>query len=249
MNPIQLFCSDLDGTLAGDRDGAHAFARHWSALPDDRRPLLVYNSGRLVEDILAFTAEEGLPMADFIIGGVGTMLHSEAWPHLGDAYRATLDRGFDVDRVEAVLGSLDNLSRQPDHYQHPLKSSWYLHDAGQADLEAIENRLQVEGQEARLVYSSQRDLDIIPSAADKGQALRWLCTELGIGLSFVVVAGDTGNDRAMFELEGVTGILPENALGELSSLAQARNAIVHGNGRAAWGVLDGLRQLGLLDPG
>ncbi|KQW31581.1 mannosylfructose-phosphate phosphatase [Rhizobium sp. Root274] len=249
MNTIQLFCSDLDGTLAGDRDGAHAFARHWSALPDDRRPLLVYNSGRLVEDILAFTAEEGLPMADFVIGGVGTMLHSEVWPHLGDAYRATLDRGFDVDRVEALLRPMERLSRQPDHYQHRLKSSWYLHDACPDDLEAIKSRLHSEGQGARVVYSSNRDLDIIPSAADKGQALRWLCTELGIRLSFVVVAGDTGNDRAMFELEGVTGILPENALGELSSLAQGRKTIVRGNGQAAWGVLDGLRQLGLLDPG
>jgi mannosylfructose-6-phosphate phosphatase len=188
-------------------------------------------------------------MADFIIGGVGTMLHSEAWPHLGDAYRATLDRGFDVDRVATLLGSMERLSRQPDHYQHRLKSSWYLRDANLEDLQTIENRLRTEGQEARVVYSSQRDLDIIPSAADKGQALRWLCTELGIGLSFVVVAGDTGNDRAMFELEEVTGILPENALGELSSLAQGRKTIVRGNGRAAWGVLDGLTQLGLLDPG
>lgn len=245
LKSIRLFASDLDGTLAGDREGSHAFARFWAKLPADRRPLLVYNSGRLTEDIQAFIQEEGLPKPDFIIGGVGTTLHSEHDPDIAHAYAATLGKRFDVDLLEADLFAFEQMTRQPAKYQHAFKSSWYLHDASREDILALEQHLRAAGHPVRIVYSSNRDLDVIPELADKGQAMQWLCAKLQIALDEVVVAGDTGNDLAMFEIDDVRGIVPENALSELVSFAQAKDRILLVPGFAAHGVLAGLKQLGL----
>jgi len=241
MKTIRLFSSDLDGTLAGDPRASRAFADFWSALDPASRPVLVYNSGRLVDDMATFIVEERLPQPDFFIRGVGTMLSSSSHGHLADRFSAAVGRGYDVAAVERILSQFPGVTRQPDRYQHAYKSSWFLHDAGGTELVALEAALAEAGLSATIVYSSGRDLDIIPDQADKGSALTWLCAELGVGLDEVVVAGDTGNDRGMFTLRGVRGIVPANGLAELRALGMRMPNVYMAGSEMAAGVIEGLR--------
>ncbi|MBR0556861.1 HAD-IIB family hydrolase [Ciceribacter sp. L1K23] len=240
MMAIRLFSSDIDGTLAGNRDASRRFADFWNTLDPSTRPLLVYNSGRLVDDILEFTAGEGLPEADIVIGGVGTMLHAGEDPDLSNIYSATLRENYDSERVAAVLQRLPGFERQPDRYQHALKSSWYFHDATEESLGELEARLRAEGLSVKVVYSSDRDLDILPATADKGMALRWICGRLDIALDEVVVAGDTGNDAAMFELPNVRGIIPRNGRDELRRIVGNEPRFYHATKDEADGIVEGL---------
>lgn len=245
LRRVRLLCSDIDGTLAGDRTAETRFCEAWQSLQPENRPLLVVNSGRLIEDQRAFIASTALPPPDVYIGGVGTMLHNESEPSHAQLYTRSIGAGFDRDLIAAALADISNVVVQPDAYQHALKSSWYLHDADTATLTSIEERLEAAGIAARLVYSSNRDLDILPAGVDKGAALSWLCRQLGLSHDDVVVAGDTNNDRSMFDLPGVRGIVVGNALPELRAIADNRPDIYRANGSTADGVVEGLMHWGI----
>ncbi|MCA2373263.1 HAD family hydrolase [Agrobacterium genomosp. 3 str. CIP 111-78] len=245
MRPLRLFSTDLDGTVVGNNDATRRFRDFWQSLPDEHRPVLVFNSGRLVDDQLALLEEVPLPRPDYIIGGVGTMLHAKERGELESAYRHSLGTGFDPRRIADVMGRLPDVTMQAEQYQHSLKSSWFLHDADEKALADIEAALLAAKIDARIVYSSGRDLDILPKAADKGAALAWLCGQLHIGLDESVVAGDTGNDRAMFELNDVRGVIVGNALPELVSMANSNGRFYLSGATEADGVIEGLRHWGL----
>jgi mannosylfructose-6-phosphate phosphatase len=241
LKPVRLFSTDLDGTVVGDNAATARFRDYWQSLPAATRPLLVLNSGRLLDDQFELMRDVPLPTPDYVIGGVGTMLSCRDQPSLSEAYSASLGETFDTEKIRVLVSDISGMSQQPERYQHAMKSSWYLHDADEAAIAAIEERLHAANIDARIVYSSNRDLDILPSAADKGAAISWLCRHLNICFDEVVVAGDTGNDRAMFELPGVRGISPANALPELKALAEGRDTIFSAQEAEADGIISGLK--------
>lgn len=245
LKPLRLFSTDLDGTVVGDNDATRRFRDFWQSLPDDLRPVLVFNSGRLIDDQLALIEDVPLPKPDYIIGGVGTMLHAGERSELESAYTHSLGTGFDRQKIVDVMTGLPGVTMQAERYQHGLKSSWFLHDADERALGDVAAALVSAHIDARIVYSSNRDLDILPKTADKGAALAWLCGQLRIGLDESVVAGDTGNDRAMFELNGVRGVIVGNALPELISLADQDSRFFLSSATEANGVIEGLQYWGL----
>jgi hydroxymethylpyrimidine pyrophosphatase-like HAD family hydrolase len=72
----------------------------------------------------------------------------------------------------------------------------------------------------------------------------FLQRELGLDSERVVAAGDSGNDREMFET-GFKGILPANALDELRAIAN-QPWHYYSSLPAGRGVMDGLRHFGFV---
>lgn len=242
---VRLFVSDLDGTvlpLAGG-DGAHRFTIWWNSLSSSSRPLLCYSSGRLCADVRATVPEVGLPPPDYIIGGVGTSLidaDGRQLPGFQERFRAGWERSL----VQEVMAGVPGIELQPARFQSPFKSSWFLYGADAARIADIEAALAAVELRVRVVYSSDRDLDVLPADAGKGRAVEWLCKQVHVATRNVVVAGDTENDLAMFQVPGVRGIAVANAraglLGGLSA-CQAH----HATAPEVDGVIEGLELYGV----
>jgi sucrose-6-phosphatase len=243
--PIRLFSTDLDGTVLGNPEAAYRFKTAWESLPASTRPLLVFNSGRLVDDAQTLIRSGELPAPDYIAGGVGTQIFDVRANRMLDAFADELSPGWDLEKVKAIAGAVPGIRPQPDEFQHAFKSSWFLENATPVQLQTLDQQLAAAGLQTCIVYSSNRDLDVIPAKANKGGALTWLCARLGISTEEVLVAGDTGNDSSMFRLPGVRGIIVQNARPELFE-ATVDIPVYTAGLVLADGVLEGLRHYGVI---
>jgi sucrose-6F-phosphate phosphohydrolase len=246
-----LLVSDVDDTLVGDAEALGAFAR-WL---DGVRPRLrvAYASGRFAASIRRTVEETELPVPVAVIGGVGTeiLLYQEGrslpgWPQLSGEW--------DPDHVREVLAEATSpgaaspvaspLRPQPEASQSPFKVSYTLEDASDEQLAALRECLEDVSIAADVIYSSRRDLDVVPRGVNKGSAAAFLAAALEVPGERVLVSGNSANDAALFRTP-FRGIVVGNAHDELKALAGDR--VYVSPETFARGVLDGIRHWTGLD--
>lgn len=235
-----LLVSDIDDTLTGDPAAMVALAEALNR--SEGRVRFAVNSSRpaaSVDDTIAHEFPAGLsPEARITAMGTeisvgGTALNAwkarfRDWPH------------------ETVFQILSDLRHKPHDavYQTPRKVSFAVRGA-EAQSEA-RRAIADAGIDCQIIASGIDDFDVIPSQAGKGAATLFLAETLGVDLSRLVVAGDSGNDVAMFRVAR-QAIAVENARPELIE-ALSPGSFYHARGAHAAGVLDGLRHYGALLP-
>ena len=245
--PVRLVASDIDDAILGDTKAAEEFRATWESLDSACRPLLVYNSGRSVADVQWLVVERRIPSPELIIGGIGTEVHDPLDARIAEDFRASLTPGWNAEIVKRIAGENAAARLQPAEFLNPHKLSWHWHRATAAELFRLEYRLRDAGLEVIIEYGNNVFLDVIPRRAGKGNALTWLCQRVGVSLENVIVAGAGPNNRSMFALPGVRGIIPSNASRELFIKTTAFRPLITRSAAAA-GVLEGLRHFGVLDP-
>jgi sucrose-6F-phosphate phosphohydrolase len=166
-----------------------------------------------------------------------------------ESWRQRLLQEYSRDEAISFLEGVDGLAMQPEQYNTELKTSCYLDRCPCPEEAAAVIRLRVvlHADRYQVVWSSGRDLDILPASSGKGKAVRFLVEQRSLDPDRVVVAGDTGNDATMF-CEFRTGVVVANAKRELLQLArQLGDGRVYCAQRAyAAGVEEGLEHFGVL---
>jgi sucrose-phosphate synthase len=235
----RMLISDIDYTLTGDND---ALANLAERIRSQRKMLFGVATGRHFVSAMEAMEEYKLPQPDITITSVGTEIRygpqlaiDRSWErHIGFQWHRA--RITDCMELFAPLG----LELQPEENQFPHKISYVLPDPLPPELDPRKLQAHVRrcGLRAKLIFSHDAYLDIIPIRASKGLAVRWLAFRWGLPADRILVAGDSGNDEEM--LAGHTlGIVVGNYSPELEGL-RGRDRIYFAEGNHAAGISEGI---------
>jgi len=231
-----LLISDLDDTILGDLESLHRFAKFYQSLRN--RVEIVYASGRFFKTIRQDIQNTPLPKPVAVIGGVGSEIRN--YPD-GELDRNWIDRisiNWSAIRVRQLLADDPKLTLQPEDSQSDFKVSYFLDDASEQQLNRLRAKLFDNGIGVSLIYSSSRDLDLLPAGVNKGTAAAFIAQELRFDRDHTLVAGNSGNDSKLFE-HGFLGIIVANAHDSLKAYANNDRVYLSNEPRAD-GVRDGM---------
>lgn len=225
-----LLVSDIDDTLAGDDEGIAAFSKF--------RVRLVLNSSRPLASVRKTMA--GFPAGlnvEGVISGLGTeiLLDGSFQPRWTARFT-----GWDRGRIDGIMARAGIIPHE-EEMQTPFKASFSVAPARRDELHAA---VLAAAPDSRVITSGDSDFDVIPALAGKDRAALWVAAELGIDPARLIVAGDSGNDLAMFQAAG-KAIAVGNARAELLDRADPAKTYF-AKGHRAWGLIEGLRHWGAL---
>ncbi len=242
-NLERMLITDIDNTLLGGDEGP---VRHLVSYLKKHRAHLGFGvaTGRVLESAVKVLKEHNITPPDIIISGVGSEIHygPDLVPDKG--WEALISKNWNREKIISTLKAFDFLTMQDEKVQRPYKLSYHMKP--QKDrLAKIHNLLTRNRCHYKLIYSHEKYLDILPSRASKGKAIRYISSKWEIPLKNILVSGDSGNDEEM--LKGKPkAVVVSNYSPELESMKSARN-VYFAEGEFAKGIMEGIRHYGFLD--
>jgi sucrose-6-phosphatase len=240
-----LLVSDLDNTLVGDDQALSVLNQ---SLQENREQIsLIYATGRSYASARELQKERALLEPDFWITGVGSEIYHQGTRDTQWAQQ--ISEGWDRTQAVSIAQEFSPLLLQPISEQNPHKISYFLDpNANTEILIDLQLALSEAGLAMQVVFSSNRDVDILSTKGDKGRAVLYLRNQLNIAIEKTLVCGDSGNDISLFK-HSQLGLIVSNAQAEL--LDWHRNHGQPGHYLAAqpyaWGILEGLNHFQLLE--
>lgn len=228
--------SDIDNTLLGNREGLQQLIswlkKHAGSV------VFGVATGRSLESAVKVLKNARVPIPNVLITSVGSEINygPRLQPDVGWANR--IAHLWRRDALEQVLSGLPGLTLQTAENQRKFKLSYNVISKKMPSLQDLYRLLREHRLHARLIYSHEKFLDVLPIRASKGHAIRYLACKWGLPLENFLVVGDSGNDKEML-LGDTLGIVVGNYSPELEPLRDLEQ-IYFARAHQANGILEGL---------
>lgn len=203
-----MLATDLDGTLVGDGDALKELLEFFESLP--YKVDLVYITGRHYDSALSLIDSERLPIPSILVTDVGTSIYSGRELLRDPKWEQKVRENWNPHRIREIALQLPGIRLQT--LPHERRVSFFVNDSEGAS--NLRQKLKESGIPHTFVFSSGRDVDVLPESAGKGKALQYIVEEYAGEEANILVAGDSGNDLDMLTL-GYPAVIVGNAQKEL----------------------------------
>jgi sucrose-phosphate synthase len=209
--------TDLDQSLVGDDS---ALGSLLALLRENRKKVsFAIATGRRVDSALALMNRHGIPTPDIFITSMGTRIQYGRALTDDDLWADHIDHDWSARRVKIALSRIPGLIPQDQRQQTQFKISYYYDEDLAPGLDELNTMLRQQEISANVVLSFGQFLDVIPTRASKGQALRYVAQRLEIPLEQMLVAGGSGADEDMMRGNTLAVVVQNRHHEELSPLA------------------------------
>lgn len=229
--------SDLDQNLIGDTTALKRFA---DVIKKNHKCVTFgIATGRRIDSALGLMKKHCIPTPDILISSLGTRIHYGQSLTEDNYWADHIDYDWSGQRIRRILGKLPGLKPQEKIEQTTFKVSYYYDPEIAPAIEQIVSQLRQKEITANVMLSFGQFLDIVPSRASKGQALRYVSQRLDIPLEQILVAGGSGTDEDMMRGNTLAVVVGNRHHEELSQLVDQERIYFAGQDHAL-GILEAI---------
>jgi sucrose-6-phosphatase len=244
LTPLSLFITDLDRTLVGNDSSLDLLNQILDGYRQTWGTKIVYATGRSPASYQELATTQSLLTPDALIAAVGTELYVGSATTPDPEWVERLSTNWHREKIVEIASRFADLEPQPPAEQRPFKVSYFLSPSVVAAVVPQLQQLLVDRNlDVEIIYSGNKDLDLLPRSGDKGKAVQFLRDRWQIDPTQTVVCGDSGNDISLFKYGKERGVIVGNAHSELRLWYELHPVDYHYLAVADYsaGILEGLK--------
>nr|MDA3834790.1 HAD hydrolase family protein [Spirochaetales bacterium] len=176
-------------------------------------------TGRRLDGALKILKKHNIPFPDVLITSLGTEIHYAPDLKADKVWADHIDHLWNPKRIHRLIRTLPGLKVQPKQEQNIFKISYFIDPEKAPELNDINHFLLRHDQSVNVIQSFGQFLDITPTRASKGMALRWVNDQWDIPLENTLTAGGSGADEDLMRGNTMAVVVANRHMEELSDLS------------------------------